>query len=89
MRRVLTFLEWKAKWWIDKRGRNLGVRPDIADGIRAYAAEQAHINRALARSFKMRWESAGRDHKQDEEGLADDSEYTREVGEYGFDTDLD
>jgi hypothetical protein len=93
MRRVLAFLEWKAKWWMDRRGRDLGVRPDIADGIRAYAAEQAHINRELARSFKMHWESVGRDDKQDdkqdENDLANDSEFTREVDEYGFDTDVD
>lgn len=72
MRRVLAFLEWKAVWWAKEGGRNLDVRPDIADGIRAYAAKQAHINRALARSFKMQWESAGRDREQDHEQAEND-----------------
>jgi hypothetical protein len=84
MRRVLTFLEWKAVWWTKEGVRDLDVRPDIADGIRAYAAKQAHINRALARSFKMRWESAGRDyeqgHEQDKNDFIDGGE---EVDEYG------
>ncbi len=58
MRRVLAFLEWKAFWWAEEGGRVLEVRPDIADGICAYAAKQASIYHALARSFKMSWESA-------------------------------
>jgi hypothetical protein len=97
MRRVLAFLEWKAAWWTEEGGRDLDVRPDIADGIRAYAAKQAHINRALACSFKTRWESAfetqGRDHGQGhEQDEADAGKYTREMDEYGgakFDTDED
>ncbi len=60
MRCVLAFLEWKAVWWTEEGARDLDVRPDIADGIRAYAAKQAAINRALARSFEMRWESASK-----------------------------
>ena len=100
MRRVLAFLEWKAVWWTEEGGRDLAVRPDIADGIRAYAAKQAHIYRALACSFKMCWESAfktqgldhGQDHEQDENDLTNGSEYTAEVDEYSrakFDTDVD
>jgi hypothetical protein len=73
MRHVLAFLEWKAMWWTEEGSRDFGVRPGVADGIRAYAAKQAHINRALAHSFKMRWESAGRDCKQDHE---DESNFT-------------
>jgi len=57
MWRVLAFLKWKAMWWIEKGDRELEVRPDIADGIRAYAAKQASINHALACSFKTHWES--------------------------------
>lgn len=57
MRRVLAFLEWKALWWTEEGGGKLDVKPDIADGIRAYAAKQASINHKLAHSFKMRWES--------------------------------
>jgi len=60
MRRVLAFLKWKAVWWTEEGARDLDVRPDIADGIHAYAAKQAAINYALARSFEMRWESASK-----------------------------
>ncbi len=60
MQCVLAFLEWKAVWWTEEGARDLDVRPDIADGIRAYAAKQAAINRALARSFEMHWESASK-----------------------------
>ena len=81
MRRVLAFLEWKAAWWTKEGGRrDLDVRPDIADGIRAYAAKQAHVNRALAHSFKMRWAAyTDRDQKQDE----------NEYGGAESDTDMD
>ena len=55
MRRVLTFLEWKAAWW-DRHGEaQLNVSHDIQEGARAYAAKQAHVNRALAASFHMHW----------------------------------
>jgi len=58
MQRVLAFLKWKVFWWTEEGGRVLEVRPDIADGICAYVAKQASIYHALARSFKMSWESA-------------------------------
>jgi hypothetical protein len=93
MRRVLAFLHWKAVWWTEKRGRDLNVRPDIADGIRAYAAKQAHVHRALARSFSSRWESADRDrehgHEQDESDFFDDCGELDEDGGAKFDTDAD
>ena len=72
MRCVLAFLKWKAVWWTKEGGRVLDIQPDIADGIRAYAAKQAHINRALARSFRIRWESAGRDQEHDREQAKND-----------------
>jgi hypothetical protein len=92
MRRVLAFLEWKAVWWTDEGRRDLDVRPDIADGIRAYAAKQASINRALAHSFKTRWsafETERQNHEQGETSLTDGNEYTGEMDEYGVDTDAD
>jgi hypothetical protein len=67
MRRVLAFLEWKAVWWTKEGGRVLDVGLDIADGIRAYAAKHASLNRALARSFKTRWESAFKTQDQNRE----------------------
>jgi len=55
MQRVLAFLEWKACWW-DRQGEaQLNVSHDILEGCHAYAAKQAHVNRALAASFGVRW----------------------------------
>jgi hypothetical protein len=55
MRRVLAFLEWKAGWWDRQREIQLNVCGDILEGAHAYAAKQAHVNRALAASFEVRW----------------------------------
>jgi hypothetical protein len=55
MRRVLAFLEWKASWWDGQGKAQLNVSDDILEGAHAYAAKQAHINRALATSFQVRW----------------------------------
>ena len=90
MRRVIAFLKWKAVWWIEEGHRHLDVRPDIADSICTYVVKQASINRALACSFKTRWESAlETEPKEDEQ---DGNDYTGEVDRYGeaeFDTDVD
>jgi len=57
MWRILAFLEWKAGWW-DRQGEvQLNVSSDILEGAHAYAAKQAHINRALAASFGVRWKA--------------------------------
>ena len=91
MRRILAFLEWKAVWWTEEGGRNLGVRADIADGIRAYAAKQASINRALAWFFKTRWEDAFetecQDREQGESNLTNGE--AEKYDEANFDVDLD
>ena len=55
MRRVLAFLEWKACWWDRQREAQLSVTYDIQEGAHAYAAKQAHVNRALTASFEERW----------------------------------
>jgi hypothetical protein len=55
MQHVLAFLEWKAGWW-DRQGEvQLNVSCDVLEGAHAYAAKQAHVNRALAASFKVHW----------------------------------
>jgi hypothetical protein len=89
MRRVLAFLEWKAAWWMEREEKHLDVSPDIADGISAYAAKQAHINRALADCFKRRWSSAfktttqdrGDEQGQDEDVSADEFTDADEIDE--------
>jgi hypothetical protein len=55
MCRVVSFLDWKANWWYQQQHIRTQIEADLADGIAAYAAKQAHINRSLARSFTARW----------------------------------
>jgi hypothetical protein len=55
MRRVITFLHWKASWWTTQAAARTGLPQDISDGVAAYAAKQAHVNRALAKSFASQW----------------------------------
>jgi hypothetical protein len=59
MRRVLAFLEWRADWWIN-RGSSMamacsGSSAPYIEGLFAYAARQAKIQRALAGRFKEMW----------------------------------
>ena len=56
MRRVIAYLDWKAKWWREQGDARLGeLEADIADGVSAYAAKQAHIYTSMARSFAATW----------------------------------
>ena len=57
MRRVLTFLDWKANWWRKQQHARIQVEDDLAEGIAAYAAKQANINCSLAQSFAEKWYS--------------------------------
>ena len=53
MWRVLAFLEWKAVWWAKEGGRNLDVRPDIADGIRADEPRSQQREKSLLNSKRV------------------------------------
>ena len=55
MRRVICFLDWKSSWWTTQAVARSGLPPDIADGLIAYAAKQAHLNRSLAAAFAVQW----------------------------------
>ena len=55
MRRVLYFLKWREKWWIDQGERRGMARSDIQDGLKAYAAKQASIIAGLAERFADEW----------------------------------
>ncbi|KAJ7919816.1 hypothetical protein B0H13DRAFT_2320104 [Mycena leptocephala] len=60
MQRVLEFCTWKAQWW---RKRVTPVRPDsrgticpqLAEGLRAYAREQAHWEESWAATWERKW----------------------------------
>lgn len=83
MRRVLAFLEWKANWWDGQGKAQLNVSDDILEGARAYAAKQAHINRALAASFQARW---GAELTQDQDKSM---EHGQELGDASTDSSIE
>ncbi|KAF9470561.1 hypothetical protein BDN70DRAFT_902008 [Pholiota conissans] len=57
MRRVLEFLEWKARWWEARRTPRIGVNPELHDGLEAYALGQAADQRALSTTFQEIWKT--------------------------------
>jgi hypothetical protein len=58
MRRVLSFLEWHAQWWLDRRSLVTELSPDAAEGAFAYASRQAHIRESLRSAFEHTWRSS-------------------------------
>jgi hypothetical protein len=55
MRRVIHFLDWRAKWWQERADLRPDVDPALRNGLHAYAAKQADIQQGLARSFAKTW----------------------------------
>lgn len=55
MRRVLDFCTWKANWWMERVNGREGVSEPLAEGLRAYALEQATRERAWATSWGAMW----------------------------------
>ncbi|KAF9554700.1 hypothetical protein CPC08DRAFT_766536 [Agrocybe pediades] len=57
MRRVLAFLDWKRKWWMDRITPRVDITRDLAEGLRSYAEYQAGIQGALRQHFLDLWQS--------------------------------
>ncbi|KAJ7185969.1 hypothetical protein C8R46DRAFT_880838 [Mycena filopes] len=55
MRRVLQFCKWKAKWWDDRKDSRPDASSVLAEGVRAYALEQAARERYWASSWEAKW----------------------------------
>ena len=56
MRRALKFCEWKAWWWDEQRHNRPNLQPaHLAEGVSAYAAEQAQSERERAINWAARW----------------------------------
>ena len=56
MRRVVVYLEWKARWWSDKLGARTGsCSLDTQHGVDAYARKQANVYHEIAVSFASQW----------------------------------
>ncbi|KAK7017442.1 CxC2 domain-containing protein [Favolaschia claudopus] len=58
MKRVLRFLHSRAIWWEQRLVVEREVREDVRAGLRAYAARQASMARAIARRFRSMWDTA-------------------------------
>jgi hypothetical protein len=55
MRRVLMFCEWKNGWWKDQVSKRDNLSSELAEGLHAYAREQAAMELSLADSFTAKW----------------------------------
>jgi len=56
MIRILTFLDYKAKWWRDQSHLRTDVIDDsVKRGIVAYAEKQAFLRESLAIFFASQW----------------------------------
>jgi hypothetical protein len=56
MRRVRKTLEWKASWWDDRQEGWSGLDAAASEGVKAYAARQARIQRELHARFTRLWD---------------------------------
>ncbi|KAF9471428.1 hypothetical protein BDN70DRAFT_820006, partial [Pholiota conissans] len=57
MRRVLQFLDWRAKWWDSRQQPRIGVAADLQEGLKAFAIDQASIQRQLSTTFQAIWKT--------------------------------
>ena len=55
MRRVLSFSEWRAIWWLEQAERRTNVSIALRSGLSAYAHKQAAIYRQRAQKFALQW----------------------------------
>ena len=62
MHRVLTYSKYKVAWWVE-RGNAEGnkVTPELAEGLWAYAEDQAQLQCDLARKFDTKCEGLHQD----------------------------
>jgi hypothetical protein len=55
MRHVVAFLDWKTKWWMDRREARTDVKKDLLEGLQAYAEVQGDLQMMLKDSFCTLW----------------------------------
>jgi len=58
MRRTLEFCSWKANWWeaqITQRESSLLPDDPLAGGLKAYAHQQAALEREIAMKWAFKW----------------------------------
>jgi hypothetical protein len=52
---VLNFCKWKADWWIRQVPLHKDVTGPLAEGLRAYVAEQANMERRIHKAWLTKW----------------------------------
>ena len=57
MRHAIQFCVWKANWWEEQAGHRTLVSAHLAEGIAAYAAENATAERRRLLSWSSHWEA--------------------------------
>ena len=55
MQRMLWFLEWHAKWWMDQTGMVVTTDKMLSEGHHAYAEHQAGLWDQIRLSFAHTW----------------------------------
>jgi hypothetical protein len=58
MRRVLQFCNWKAEWWLNQVPLRTGLPIPLAEGLKAYAEEQADLERRIHLAWTAKWACA-------------------------------
>nr|GAT50926.1 predicted protein [Mycena chlorophos] len=63
MRRILQFLIWRADWWDERASlrenntETAGDSTELREGLHAYSARQAALQRELSEAFKRDWQN--------------------------------
>ncbi|KAF4618086.1 hypothetical protein D9613_012669 [Agrocybe pediades] len=55
MRRILAFLDWKGKWWLQRISPRVDVSKDLAEGLRSYAEVRADHRGVMPLRFGSRY----------------------------------
>ena len=88
MRRVIAFLDWKAAWWVDRRGARKDVtNKDLQEGLYAYAETQADLQKALEEEFRTIWKVSLNDSPASLEDDIDDGDEDDDDDDEGGDDD--
>lgn len=82
MGRVLRFLDWHARWWVEQENRREeGVDAYLREGLSAYAHRQASIRIKMKDNFVNLWDSVGTWVKAGEISDSQDEDHQMEVDE--------
>jgi hypothetical protein len=55
MQRVLHFLDFRSRWWLEQGSRRDNVAPELKEGLAAYAAKQHDLLQRMAKRFAQLW----------------------------------